>query len=899
MGKERLYLVDGMSHVYRSFYAIRGLSTSKGLPTNAVYGFTMMLRKIINEDKPEYLAVCFDTPERTFRHDAYENYKVNRALPPNDLVPQFAYVERLCEVFRVPLIKLPGYEADDVIGTLARKASQEGLKVVIASNDKDMCQLVNEDVCIQKWDKTRNYILCDSEGVKEWLGVKPDQVVDLLGLMGDASDNVPGAPGIGEKGALQLIEQFGSIEGAIEHWSEVSRKTYRESLHNNAEQIRLSRRLVTIDTNIPVELNLDTLRRHEPDYQAACLLFAELEFNALLREYSAYAGAAGQPILEQRAVSPVPVETLDYRSVASNEELKNLLNRIWSVDSFSFAVSDGADSESNNSAKTVQPLKKISISFSPGSVEKLDLTSPEIDSTHTLNELRDIWTNGIIGKTVHDSKQALSLLNNAYRQLSGTGAAGRDLLCLDGLKDDTLLAAYLLSPEKLRYRLSELAQEYLAIDSSQSSEFDAADLTERLAPVLRRRLSVAGLENIYLNFELPLVEILYEMEQVGVAIDTGALSDLSAELEKLIEKVTSEIHELAGQQFNINSTQQLGEIFEKLNLDTSSKTKTGRMSTNAKVMEDLASRYELPRKILDYRELTKLKSTYIDALPKLISPETGRLHTTFNQTIATTGRLSSTNPNLQNIPVRSELGKRIRRAFIAGEGYVLLSADYSQIELRLLAHITGDPIMTDAFQKGEDIHTKTAREVFGAKTDVELKAKRRLAKATNFGIAYGVGAFGLSQNVGINRREAKEAIDNYYETYKGVRRYMEELPEQARKEDGVVRTLFGRIRRLPDLNNQNHNLRARAEREAINAPIQGTAADLVKLAMIKVDRRLRAEKLHARLLLQVHDELLFEVLPREVERVKELVKSEMENVYPLSVPLLVEVRTGKNWMELK
>lgn len=885
MKKKRLYLIDGMSHLYRSFFAIRRLSNSKGFPTNAIYGFTMMLRKIIKDDKPDYLAVCFDTPERTFRHDGYEAYKANRALMPDDLSPQVEYVQHVCDAFNVPLVKAPGFEADDVIGTLAVKAVAAHMQAVIVSNDKDMGQLVNDDICIMKWDKT-GYILCDDKAVKAWLGVWPHQVVDLLGLMGDSSDNVPGAPGIGEKGAIQLIEQFGSIEGALANWEQVTRKTYRESLRDHAEQIRLSRRLVTIHTDIPIALDLEALKCREANRAKAYELFTELEFSALVNEF---APAAGEAPVAVKAVAAQPLQ-LSYRSVNDVNDLKRVTDAMWANDGFAFACKAGEKDEAH---------MLTGLSFSPaiGSADRIDLAT--LDTARVLEPLRDIWTNGFIAKTVHDSKQALTLLNNAYRQVSReSGGARPPDLHFEGLADDTLLAAYLLNPDQLRYGLPELAQEYLGIEIVAAAEMDAADITLRLAPVLRQRLAAEGMENLYLNFELPLVDILYDMEQVGVAIDTGALSELSVQFDEMLGKLQQEIYKLAGQEFNINSPMQLGEIFEKLNFHLSRKTKTGRISTSADVLEELADKYELPRKILDYRELAKLKSTYIDALPRLINSDTGRVHTTFNQTVAGTGRLSSTNPNLQNIPVRSDSGRQIRRAFVPAPGYVLLSADYSQIELRLLAHITGDPIMTRAFQNGEDIHTTTAREVFGAKTDAELRAARRLAKTTNFGIAYGVGAFGLAQRVGISRTEAKEAIDNYYNTYTGVRTYMEELPEQSRQ-DGIVRTLFGRIRRLPDLNNQNRNLRARAEREAINAPIQGTAADLVKLAMIKVVRRLKNEKLQARLLLQVHDELLLEVPPHELDKVKALVKTEMENVYKLDVPLEVEVRAGNNWLELK
>lgn len=881
---ERLFLVDGMSQIYRSFFAIRHLSNSQGLPTNALFGFTMMLRKLLKDDKPAYLAVCWDTPEPTFRHVAMPQYKANRAAMPDDLIPQIAYAEKICEALNIKLIKMPGYEADDIIGTLAVKGAEAGLQVVIVSNDKDMGQLVNDNVSIMKWDKTE-YALCNAQGVQEWLGVPPHQVVEWLGLMGDATDNVPGAPGIGEKGALLLIQQFGTIEAALQGYAQVTRKTYRESLQNNAPLIRLSRQMVTIDTAVPIDIPLESLKVLPPNSQAAYEIFSELEFNALIREFAEQASPTAKT---ESAATKLPLDVAThYQTVTTDEDLQALIKRIWASDSISLAITP--------SPMAMAPdLFKVSLSFAPGGAYQLDFNQFSGDRPTALATLRDIWTNGFIAKSLHDSKQALTIINQAYRHLDS-----KETLYFEGLANDTLLAAYLIDSEANSYALSSLAQEYLGLSSERIAALDPADLIGRLVPELRARLTKLGLEQLYLDIELPLVNIVYDMEQVGVVVDPNVLAQLSTKFEATIKQLEQEIYLLAGQEFNINSPAQLGEIFEKLNFAVSRKTKTGKISTSGDILEELALKYELPGKIIEYREIAKLKNTYVDALPKLINPSTGRLHTTINQVGTATGRLSSSNPNLQNIPVRSDLGKAIRQAFVASEGYLLLSADYSQIELRLLAHIAQDEKMTEAFQNNEDIHTKTAREVFGAQTEDEMKAKRRVAKATNFGIAYGVGAFGLAQRVGISRSEAKEAIENYYATYTGVRRYMEELPAQGRKEQGVVRTLFGRIRRLPDLNNQNHNLRSRAEREAINAPIQGTAADLVKLAMIKVYQRLKEAHLQTRMLLQVHDELLLEVPPNELDQVKALVKQEMEHVYALNVPLVVDVHTGHNWLELK
>ncbi|MEW6734923.1 MAG: 5'-3' exonuclease H3TH domain-containing protein, partial [Acidobacteriota bacterium] len=561
MNKQRLFLIDGMSLFYRSFYGIRHLSTSKGQPTNAIYGLTMTLRRLINEDKPDYLAFCLDTPEPTFRHDAYESYKGNRDLMPNDLVSQLPYLEKICAALRVPLVKLPGYEADDVIGTLALEGARRGLQVMIVSNDKDMCQLVNDDICIMKWDKTR-YIICDAEGVKSWLGVLPGQVIELLGLMGDSSDNVPGAPGIGEKGALQIIQQFGSIEAALTRWSEVTRKTYRESLRDHAEQIKLSRQLVTIDTAIPIKLELESLRCNTPDYRAAYTLFSELEFDVLVREYAAQANSMkveqGNTAVATQATLATAI-TLDYRAITNDTEFRKLIDQIWASDRFTFAVTA---MEGNGS------LPIISISFAPGNVIKIDLNTLGLEPAKVLEALSDIWTNGFIGKATYDSKRALTLLNNALRELHRcAGLAAPTPFHFENLQEDVLLAAYLINPEQPRYGLTELAREYLNIEPDETAHIDPADLTERLVPVLRTRLVDDGLENVYLDMELPLVEILYDMEQVGVAIDTNALAELSRQFEEMLSKLTSEIYSLAGQEFNINSTIQLGELFEKLNFE--------------------------------------------------------------------------------------------------------------------------------------------------------------------------------------------------------------------------------------------------------------------------------------------------------------------------------------------
>ncbi|MFY9607330.1 MAG: DNA polymerase I [Blastocatellia bacterium] len=899
--RKRLFLVDGMSQVYRAFYALPSLSNSKGFPTNAIYGFTMMLRRLINEYKPDYLGVALDSSGPTFRHESYQAYKATRQTMPDDLSPQLPYITRVCEALRIPTTIEPRFEADDIIGTLARQAEEAGVDVVIVTNDKDMSQLVTDHVTILRTERTGEMKTLDAAGVESKFGVRPDQIVDLLGLWGDTSDNIPGAPGVGEKGAKQIIQQYGTIEKAIAHADEISRKTYRESLKNNAELIRQSRELVTIACDMPIKLDLDKLIYEQPDRRAAYELFSELEFAQMAREF-ADAAVARDPGVS----SPAESAPVNYSRITTSAELGRFVESVWASDRVALAVAERAGT-----------LYGVALSTGAGQAALIDFERFE-SKGDPLKSVKEIFENGLVQKCVHDWKGVLTAFDRYNCKadttpLFRTNQASVDgciqdftpAVRIEGVHDDTLLAAYLLDPNRMNYRMKDAAREHLGVEMADGidgfSDDDAralqtADLTLRIAKALRAKIKEAGLDRVYREIELPLVEILFEMERIGVRIDTAALDKAGREMEHELERLTAEIYKLAGEEFNINSPAQLGDIFERLNFEVGRKTKTGRISTSFDVLEELATKYELPKLIIEYRELAKLKNTYVDALPKIIDPRTGRVHTTLNQAVSATGRLSSTNPNLQNIPIRSEMGRRIRAAFVASPGYALLSADYSQIELRVFAHITGDPAMTDAFKHGEDIHARTARDVFGAKTKKEEAEYRRVAKIVNFAIPYVIGPFGLAQRTGLSRAEAKKTIEDYYKTYTGVRRYMEETPAEVRK-TGVVRTIFGRMRPIPDINNRNHNLRARAEREAINAPIQGTAADLVKIAMIKVHERLRREKLGARMILQVHDELLLEVPEKEIERTKEVVRAEMESVYELAVPLVVDVGIGKNWME--
>lgn len=903
--KKRLFLVDGMSQIYRAYYALPSLSNSRGLPTNAIYGFTMMLRKLITSEKPDYLGVAFDGPERTFRHDAYEGYKATRTKMPDDLSLQIPYIARLCEALRVPIIRESGYEADDIIGTLAAQAERGSLDVVIVTNDKDMNQLVTNHVTILRTERTGEMKTLDAKAVEEKMGVPPHQVVELLGLWGDTIDNIPGAPGVGEKGAKQIIQQYGTIENAIAHADEISRKTYRESLKNNVDLIRQSRELVKIACEMPITLNLSTLIYEAADRSAAYELFSELEFAQLVKEYS----DAADPAKAGETVATREAGKANYSRVTTGAQLDRVIESLWNKDRFGVAIAERKGAA-------------YGVAIAPEQMNAALVDFAKFETKEDpLPKVKDALENGLVRKAIHDWKTALTLLDRCARQPEEDNAplmlfaAEHDggikdfssVMRIEGVEDDTLIAAYLLDPNRANYRPKDLAREFLGLEMAETVDgFDeddtrtlqTADLTLQLAGVLREKITEMELDRVYREIELPLVEILFDMERIGVRIDLAALDKAGREMEKELARLTEEIFALAGEQFNINSPGQLGDIFEKLNFEVGRKTKTGKISTSADVLEELASKYELPQKIIDYREIAKLKNTYVDALPKLIDQRTGRVHTTLNQAVSATGRLSSTNPNLQNIPIRSELGRRIRAAFVASPGYQLMSADYSQIELRVFAHITSDPVMTEAFKRGEDIHARTARDVFGAKTKEEESSARRLAKIVNFAIPYVIGPFGLAQRTGLTRAQAKKTIEDYYKTYTGVRRYMEETPKQVR-ESGIVRTIFGRLRPIPDINNRSHALRSRAEREAINAPIQGTAADLVKIAMIKVHERLRREKLGGRMMLQVHDELLLEVPDSEIDRTKEVVKAEMESVHELAVPLVVDVGVGKNWMEAK
>ena len=916
---KRVFLIDAMSHIFRAFFAPMGMKqepmhNSKGQVTQAVFVFTNMLRKLIKDEKPDYLAAVWDTAAPTFRHDSFAAYKANREEMPADLASQLQYIERVCEAFCLPIIKYDGFEADDIIGTLAQQIKAKEMQTVIVSNDKDLCQLVRDPHIIAMRQNSQNIKRkvqvpaiewCNEAWVLNKFGVPPTKIIDLLGLMGDAVDNIPGAPRIGEKGALKLVTEWGSALGAMENADKITHKTYRESLQNNQDIIKQSLELATIHCEVPVMLDLKALEMCEPDRQKAYELFRELEFKTLTNEFAG--PATGSPatlefsgpessggLFDSLTTSGTKIAAaVNYTVINDREHLDKLIRRLFEVDRWSFHVNDANSNEKASCFSKATP-NGIGIGLGTGESFYIDLENFDGGIAAAKGPLKDILTNGFLEKSVYDEKRNLGpLLDLGIRP--------------ESVKDDVLVAAYLLESTRSSYPVPFLAQIYADVDAVHTvpggfaeaafRTAENADFVARLAPIIRAKIRENGLEKVYADIELPLIPILADIELVGMKVDGESLKVFSKFIGKELKSLRDKIYGIAGREFNIGSPKQVGEIFGELNIETGRKTATGQISTSHDVLVELAETYSVAQHIIDYRELDKLRATYADALPKMIAAD-GRIHGCLNQTVAATGRLSSTEPNLQNIPVRTELGQRIRKAFIPEKGNKLISADYSQLELRILAHITQDANMLLAFKNNEDIHAQTARLVFGAKDEKELKEKRRLAKIVNFGIAYAVEAFGLSQRVGISRSEAKQVIADYFNTYKGIRAYMDRTPVEAR-EKGYIESLFGRRRYFPSINDRNFAVRSRAEREAINMPIQGTASDIVKIAMIRVANALKIEKLETKMIMQVHDELLFEGPESEVEAAKILIKREMEAAATLDVPLVVEIGVGDDWMNAK
>ncbi len=890
--KPPVFLLDTMSFIFRAYHAMqrsRPMSTRGGLPTAATYVFVNMIKKLRQDFEPQYFAAVFDLSGEVFRDEraramgplrkwnsktqsfdemTYEGYKANREAMPEDLRRQIPYIRRALEALRIPILEAQGFEADDVIGTLARQAAEHQHEVFIVSGDKDMMQLVTPHVKILNPQKDN--LILDPEKVTEVLGVPPEKVVDVMALRGDAVDNIPGAPGIGDKGSVDLIVEFGSVEAVLDRASEVKRKTYRESLEQNRAAVLLSKELVTIDSHVPLELDLNAMETQAPDIEACRELFTELEFTSMLRDLAPATGAATVELIEE----PTPDQATHFYQSARANGFAFVLD----------AASSGppSDEEELPPAQSLLdlagPVEKksvfaIGVCAEPGVALKLPLTP----------ELRQLLEDSTVQKQTHDFKLSLHLFH-------------QNGVSLRGAVDDTMLLSYALNPTHATQALADVAARHS--QPAPDTQPAAAATVSALAPALLSEARDHGVEHVYRDIDLPLAPVLFRMEQVGVRIDTSVLGGLSTRFSQELERVGERIFELAGRRFNINSPKQLGEIlFTHMGLAApAARGKSKNVSTAQDVLELLAEQNEVPRLVLEYRHLSKLKSNYIDALP-LLADSASRVHTTFQAAATATGRLSSVNPNLQNIPIRTELGREIRAAFTASPGTELLSADYSQIELRLLAHFSGDPLLMRAYEENIDIHSLTASEVFGVAIDSMDKVTRGRAKAVNFGIVYGISAFGLAAQLGIPQNEARAYIDRYFDRYWGVKTFIEETLARVRKE-GSVRTLFGRMRPIPDMESRNPNQRGFAERTAINTPLQGTAADLIKLAMIAIDRQLAERSLKTRMILQVHDELIFEVPLEEKSEVENLVRGQMEGVVQLKVPLVADVGFGPNWRDL-
>lgn len=930
---KRLFLLDAYALIFRSYYAFikNPRVTSKGLNTSAVFGFLLTLEEVLSKQNPTHIAVVFDPPGGNFRNELYPAYKANRDATPEDIKLAVPYIKRLLEAFDIPVIEVPGFEADDVIGTLAVKASGQGYVTYMMTPDKDYAQLVKENVFMYKPARSGNdaEVWGPSEIVREY-GVKPSSVTDLLGLMGDSSDNIPGAPGIGPKTARKLIEEFGDIENLIENTGKLQGKQ-KEAIEQNKEQILLSKKLATIETDVPVEFHEESFHRSMPDIERLRLLYEELEFRTMAQKLGTTGTAAtdrpasGKPSGGALFAEPAPPSaqgTLfdspsmappsrllsidqvphNYRIVREPGDVRSLAAELTSLQEFCF------DTETNSLDPLKAELVAVTFCWKKGEGVMVYFPPERTEAGKLLGILKPVFENTAIGKIGQNMKFDIQVLAGYGMEVKGS-------------LFDTMIAHYLLEPDQ-RHNMDVLAINFLgykpvpieeligergprqktmrdvAVEKIAEYAVEDADVTWQLSEVFRPMIEKAGLSDLASGIEMPLIPVLARMERRGVAINEAVLNNYASELRGRILSLEQEIYKLAGHEFNISSPKQLGDIlFVRLKLDDNARlTKTRQFRTDEEVLQRLTGKHPVVGKVLEYRGLKKLLSTYVETLPQLVSPATGRIHTTYNQAVAATGRLSSTNPNLQNIPVRDEEGKEIRKAFVPAPGKIFLSADYSQIELRLMACLSKDESMISDFMSGQDIHASTASKIFGVPISDVTREMRSRAKTANFGIIYGISAFGLSERLTIGRKEAKELIDGYFETYPGVKAYMEESIRKAR-EDGYVTTLFGRRRYLPDIHSRNQVVRGNAERNAINAPLQGTAADIIKIAMIRIDNRLLKELPGAEMILQVHDELIFEVRPEDAGKLKEIVTGEMKNAASLTVPLEVDTGTGSNWLE--
>jgi DNA polymerase-1 len=917
--KQPVFLLDTMSFIFRAYHAMqrsRPMSTRSGLPTAATYVFVNMITKLRADFSPHYLAAVFDVSGAVFRDAkaqeigtlrkwsskdqafievSYEGYKAQRAPMPEDLARQLPYIRRALEVLHIPILEAIGFEADDVIGTLAREASEAGHEAFIVSPDKDMMQLVSEHVSVLNPQKDN--LVINAQKVIELLGVAPEQVVDVMALRGDTIDNIPGAPGIGDKGSVELIQQFGSVEAVLDvardRPDEIKRKTYRESLQQNRAAVLLSKELVTIDCRVPLELDLTRMRTTEPDLEAARELFTELEFTSMLRELAPGAQKPTAELIDD----PSDEQIAAFFAAAPKQGFTFALDKdakVAKAESSSESSAEAAEDEALPAMPTLLDIMDASTAVAP----VLDLPLPEFVGVSVLvpgepelalrlqltPQLHALLEDAKVPKTVHDAKTTM-------HRLAALG------ITLRGPIADTMLLSYALNPTHATQSLVDVVAR--SGQSVPSSLAGAAHAIQTIAPTLRMHADEQKLTSIYETIDLPLVPVLYGMEKVGVRINLSALDELSQRFGSEMQRVSEHIFTHAGRRFNINSPKQLGEVlFTHMGLPKPLIYGKGKkISTAQDVLENLAEEHEIAQLVIEFRHLAKLKSNYVDALPLLVDSDS-RVHTTFNAASTTTGRLSSVNPNLQNIPIRTELGREIRAAFVAAPGFRLLSADYSQIELRLMAHFSEDPLLTEAYKTGRDIHTLTASEVFGVSPEGMDKHVRARAKAVNFGIVYGISAFGLAAQLGIPQGEAKLYIERYFERYSGVRAFIDKTIAETRRE-GSVRTLFGRMRPIPDIESRNANQRGFAERTAINTPLQGTAADLIKLAMIAIDKQLSDQNLKTRMVLQVHDELLFEVPEDETEPITTLVKESMENVVQLKVPIEADLSFGHNWRDME
>ena len=855
MSKKTLVILDSNSLLNRAFFALPPMTNTVGQPTGAIFGFTTMLFRIMDELKPDYIAAAFDKSKLNFRHNQFADYKAGRKPMPDELRQQFEPAKELLRAFHIGIFEIEGYEADDIIGTISKRYEGEELEVIIYTGDRDALQLVSEHTRVmftrRGVTEVDDYTV---EALKEKYGLTPSGIIDLKGLMGDASDNIPGVPGVGEKTALKLLHEYGTVEKVLENIDNISGKKLKENLESHKEDAIMSKQLATIDRNVPIEAELEDMRLKDENTAKLRELFTEFGFKSLMNKIKEGAGEASHETeLPELNMKP------DINSIVEKAKTEKRLDFVLAYDNkeHSGIIASGACFVSKDD--------------------------------------------------IHKLKAALkdeSIVKNTYGGKSIYNLIKRNGMELNGLDFDGEIAAYLLNPSESSYSMGELIYRYAGItiaeDKSNGNQV-AALFVEKLPVIKEAMLKEIGrldMEKLFYDIEMPLVDTLSDMEVNGFKVDRKTLEDMGDELGKEISNLTSDIYNLAGEEFNINSPKQLGVIlFEKLNLPVIKKTKTG-YSTDAEVLEELSSQHEIVEKILSYRGLVKLKSTYTDGLISCIG-EDGRIHSTFNQTVTATGRISSTDPNLQNIPIKMEQGRRIRKAFVpSSEEYVIMSADYSQIELRVLAHISGDESFIDAFRKGQDIHTRTASEVFGMPLDEVSHEMRSRAKAVNFGIMYGLSDFGLARDLKISRKESKSYIENYFRRCKKIKEYLDSAVEEGKK-NGFVRTLMNRIRYIPEINSSNHNTRGFGERLAMNTPIQGTAADIIKIAMVRVDNMLKQQGFKSKLILQVHDELILEVHRNEIEQVRKLLKEQMEGAVRLSVPMNVDINWGENWYEAK